>query len=244
MFKNNFRTILLSAALATSANVYAASNYDNDYDSTLYQDEGRLLLKFRASSLNASGKMKNPAPTSLLGKAEPRKSGKMLASGVGAEAAAVLFFSDRIATEISLGLSSFKHKAAPIDAAVWNYGQNGSAKKRARIYMIPMSIGMQYHIAPFGGIRPYVGAGYQYVYAHTSSKNFTATNGYGPLAQFGVDFVLRDDTIFNIDLKQSFYKTKIKYKRNMLGLAAGDSAPSSKVTINPIQLSVGLGIKF
>lgn len=186
--------------------------------------------------------MKVPAPTSIRGKIAPRKPGKFLASGIGGEAAAVLFFNDRIASELSLGLSTYRHKSGPVTAAAWNYSDGGTAKKRSRLYMIPMAISMQYHIAPFGGVRPYIGAGYQYVYIHSSSKNFSATNGHGPLAQFGIDFVMKDDTILNIDVKQSFYSAKIKYKKSML--AGATSSPTAKYKVNPLQVAVGLGIKF
>lgn len=245
--KTMLKIIVASSTIACTFahNIYASSGYENDYDSNIYQDEGRLLLKLRGSFLNTDGKMKTSAATSNQAKTfGAKKFDKFISTGVGGEASATLFFTNNVASEIGLGLTTYRHKTSPMTAAAFNYSDKGTAFKRARLYMIPLTWTLQYHVAPFGGIRPYVGGGYQFAYIHSNSKNFTVSNAHGPVIQVGLDMVLLDDTIVNLDIKKSMYSSKITYKKSMLRQGGDDTRISSKYKIDPLQISVGIGMKF
>ena len=100
---------------------------------------------------------------------------------------------------------------------------------------------LQYHIAPYGAIRPYIGAGYQYTWMLSKSKQFVINSGSGYALQAGVDFALADDTLISFDVKRYQLTPKVKFKSSFL---TGTSGMTSKVKINPVIVSLGIGWKF
>jgi outer membrane protein W len=75
----------------------------------------------------------------------------------------------------------------------------------------------------------------------TQAKQFKIRNGYGAVLQAGVDFIGKDDTVINFDVRQFFLKSRINYKSNFLNTR---SDVSSKIKLNPVLISVGVGFKF
>lgn len=232
IIKNVFFIIFVFTSSLSVADNLTDKIYDADY----YEDEGRLLFKVRAFAIKSSPEQKSlPAPLS----SNPIKVGNFVENGFGGDTASTIFFSDRIAAELSLGLNLLNTKSSTLQSIANNY--NGSIKtKKKRIYSIPLTITGQYHIAPFGAIRPYVGAGYHAAYIFTKAKEFKINNGHGPVVQIGIDFVAKDDTLITLDLRQYLLKTKITYK----GAIVNTANVSSKVALNPLVLSLGVGFMF
>jgi outer membrane protein len=233
--KKLVKNLLVICAMVTTNSALA-----NNYGADGYEDEGMLLFKVRGGYVGAQAKV-NATPNS--GSSKP---GDLDSNGYSIDTGTSYFFTDNIATELSLGFSILKTKNSTLQKATSAYG-NGTytVVKRNNIYLIPAAAILQYHIAPFGGIRPYVGAGYHGSYLYTHSKIIKVKPGHGFVAQFGVDFVAKDDTFFTFDVKKYFLKSKVTFKRNMLypnNSAASDF--STKVNYDPLVVSFGIGFKF
>jgi outer membrane protein len=210
-------------------------SYYPDY----YENEGNLLFKIRGFYASINAKNTNlPAPTN----ANPQTIGSIIQNGIGLDAATSFFFTNNFAVEMSLGFIYNQVKSGALNNIFANYG-NGVNKntKKKNMYSIPASATLQYHIAPYGGIRPYVGAGFHGTYMSTQSKQFKIRNGYGAVAQAGVDFIGKDDTIINFDVRQFLLQSRVNYKSTYLNTT---NDVSSKIKLNPLLVSVGVGFKF
>jgi outer membrane protein len=207
---------------------------DNDYDS-LYLNEGKLLFKARIQGIKSTGKQSSFSEVPIVAGQSPI--GNFDKNGYGAETSTTIFFSSNFATELMLGFDVLRTKYSSLASVAANYAGKPPSGKGKQIYMIPLTMTIQYHIAPFGGIRPYIGAGYHGAYLFTNNKNFKIQSGYGPVIQAGADFFTKDDTFINLDIRQHFLKSKVNYKTPIIP----NRSLSSKAKINPLFISVGIG---
>jgi len=237
---HNLATAMIILAFSTSSFAAVA---DNDYDSSdYYENEGRIVFILRGFGAMSQAKQKGlPAPTSILGRASPAKNTHFVSNGYGIEGATEIFFSDHIAAELGVGIGLYKGSNSALAQVATNYSNSPSAWKKRDLFAIPVTFTMQYHIAPFGAIRPYVGGGYNGTYFFTRAKEYKVKSATGPVIQAGVNFVMNDDTMLNVDIKKYYVTTRITYKDSFLGRG---NAFSSKLPVNPLVLSVGLGYKF
>jgi outer membrane protein len=238
MFKKIVKKFLITSAICISFNSFVASaNDSNDID--YYEDEGRLLFKARIHGLSSNGKQTGFSATKNQ-ISNPEKVGRLIQNGYGGDVATTIFFNDNIASELSLGFSVLKVKHSSLKNVGINYNANtDNLGKKKGLYAIPLTFTGQYHIAPFGAIRPYIGLGYHGAYIVNKCKGFNVKNGHGFVAQAGVDFVAKDDTIINLDIKQYLLNTKVQYKESFI-----KPPVTSKIKINPLLISVGIGFKF
>lgn len=237
------KNLAIFCVFAISSNVFAGESVsvpkENDYYANYYNDtETSLLFKIRGFYAATNAKMGSlPAPTT----ASASKPGKLAQQGYGFDTAMTIFVTDNIAAEVSLGLGFYKTKSSALSDAATAYGSGTSSLgKRNQIFMVPVTLSAQYHAAPYGGLRPYVGLGLNGTYMHTRSKAIKAESGFGPVLQTGVDFISKDDTLFTLDIRQYLLKSKVKFKK---GFLATDGI-SSKVNWNPLVISAGFGFKF
>ncbi len=237
----NALAIVCLSTTAFSGGALAAKSGD-DYDSNYYKEEGSIIFKVRGSGIFTKGSMKGlPAPTSTKGKASPSKVGNLVSNGYGVDGSTTVFFAKNIAAELGLGLQLYKTSSGALGAIGNNYSNNPVSAKKKNIYAVPASLMLQYHIAPFGAIRPYVGAGYQYTWMLSKASQFSLNSAHGYALQAGVDFALSDDTLISFDVKRYQLEPKVKFKDSFLGAGNGFT---SKVKINPIIVSLGMGWKF
>ena len=230
----NFIKNIITLFTALFALNSTASEYSNNY----HEDEGALIFKIRGFYLHTNAKLtKLPAAH-----ANTTKPTSLVANGYGFDTSTTYFFTDNFATELSLGFGILKVKRSTLSAASTAFGdRNGVIGKNNNIYYIPATATIQYHIAPFGALRPYVGAGYGGIFLHTRSKAIKVTNSHGAVLQVGIDFVSKDDTIFTLDVKQYFSKSKVTFKKDFLNNASG---VDSTAVWNPLVISAGVGFKF
>lgn len=213
------------------------ASYNNNYDDDYYANEGRLLFKIKLLGILSKGKQSNlPAPTSRT----PTTAGDLVENGYGIDTSTAIFFNDNIATELSLGFAVLRTKKAALAAIASNYGDGTYKTNKINAFMIPLTFTGQFHMAPFGAIRPYVGAGYHFAYMFTQSPAYKLNNANGPVLQLGVDFAAKDDTLITLDLKQYFQKAKVIYKPSITN---GNSV-SGKLKTNPLILSIGVGFRL
>lgn len=234
-----FAASLFTIANADDIKTENPSKYP-DYYGNYYDEGGALLFKIRGFYANTGAKTEGLPPPVNIGTS---KAGRLVQHGLGGDGSATIFLTDSIATEISIGLIYFKTKRKALSDIRSAYGTaTGDINKKHQIYFIPTTITAQYHIAPYGGIRPYFGAGYTGTYMHTRSKAFKIKNDHGPVMQVGVDFISKDDTLFTFDVRKYFLKSKLTFRNEFLGTDSNDI--SSKVSWNPLVVSLGFGFKF
>ncbi|WP_347939250.1 OmpW family outer membrane protein [Rickettsia oklahomensis] len=218
-----------------------AKSYDIDsmlvYDTPYYENEGSLVFKVRLGGVFSSAKQNGlPPPTST----QPGSIGKIVENGYGADASTTIFFNNYLATELSLGFNVLRTKNISLTKVAHNYGFDAKLGKNKPIYMIPATIITQFHIAPYGGIRPYIGLGYHGSYMLTQATGLKIRNGHGAVGQIGVDLYAKDDTLINLDIKQFYLNPKLKYKPNLVG----NKTVASKVKLDPLIVSIGIGFTF
>ncbi|MGI4775781.1 MAG: OmpW family outer membrane protein [Janthinobacterium lividum] len=233
------KLLKISRAIAFSWLILAnltslASKQKDSSEINYYEEEGKILFRLRVYGVKTSSKQKGlPLSTS----SAPIPIGTLLENGFGADGSASIFFTDNIAAELSVGVNVLKVKSSTISNIANNYNGGTIYGKRRDLYMMPVAVTGQYHVAPFGAIRPYLGVGYHGAYNFTRLKEFKISNGHGGVFQLGTDFIANDDTTVNFDIRQFLLKTKISYKSNV----TGSKNVSSKMKINPLIISVGVG---
>lgn len=236
--KIKFIALLASASIAFASVASARARSNTDYDSNYYESEGALLMKVRGMGVIAKSKPKKfPAKT-----ANPtKKDENFIKNGIGIQGSTAIFFTDNIGAELGLGAFLFRTSDSALKAAQYNFGDGaGSNIKRKNAVGIPLELLMQFHVAPYGALRPYIGAGYHGTYFWTQSRQFKMGNAHGPVFQAGLDFVLNDDSMINIDVKHYSMQPKVTYKRPFIG----GRDVSGRAKIDPWVVSVGMGWKF
>lgn len=225
-----------SFAKSMEADVNAVPEYNYD-DIPYYENEGSLLVKMRLNGVFAHAKQKNlPAPTVP----QPLPIGEFVKNGYGGDISTTIFFNNYFATELSLGFNVLRTKNSVLSNVSYNYGVGATPGKSKPLYMIPATITGQFHMAPFGGIRPYVGLGYHGSYMITQSSGIKIRNGNGFVGQIGLDFYAKDDTVINLDIKQYYLNPKIVYKPSLVG----NQNITSRTKLNPLVVSIGIGFSF
>jgi len=128
-------------------------------------------------------------------------------------------------------------------------GTTGSIGKLASTWVLPPTLTLQYHFAPDGKIRPYVGAGVNYTifYSEKASKGLEAAVGktdvrmkasFGYALQAGIDIPLTDRTFLNLDVKYIDMDTNTRLATTAIG------TQRVKVHLDPLIVGVGLGMRF
>ncbi len=225
-----------SFAKCMEADVNAVPEYNCD-NVPYYENEGSLLFKVRLNGMFAHATQKGlPAPTIP----QPRPIGEFVKNGYGGDISTTIFFNNYFATELSLGFNLLRTKNSVLSNVSYNYSVGTTPGKSKPLYMIPATVTGQFHVAPFGGIRPYVGLGYHGSYMMTQSIGVKIRNGNGFVGQIGLDFYAKDDTVINLDIKQFYLKPKILYKPSLVG----NQNITSRTKLNPLVVSIGIGFSF
>ncbi len=237
------KNLILASVVSFSTVALASKPNDaksNDYYANYYEDEGSLLFKIRGFYASTISKINSFSPSSPNPNTPPPST--LGTFGYGFDTATTIFVTNNIAAEISLGFAFYKTKSSDLSMVAVAYGKtNAATVNKNQIFMFPVTFTAQYHIAPFGSIRPYVGCGLNGTYMYTRSHAIKASGGFGPVLQTGVDFVAKDDTLFTFDIKQYFLKSKVNFTKSFLRT---NSDVKSKVTWNPLVISAGIGFKF
>ncbi len=158
------------------------------------------------------------------------------------------FFTDNIAAELIAGTSRHRVKGNLISAA-------GGVTEIGKVSLLPPTLTVQYHFMPKERISPYVGAGVNYTlfYNEDAANNpnsagvrITDTNyknRFGWALQAGVDIALTGNWSLNLDVKKIFLKTDVTANAHLPG-GAGVLPVTSKVTLDPWLVGVGVGYRF
>jgi outer membrane protein len=108
-------------------------------------------------------------------------------------------------------------------------------------WVFPPALTLQYHFDNFGGFKPYVGAGVQYIHFFSEGRSDLPGNpkidlddAVGFTLQAGVDISLGDGWYLNADIKKTWIETDASWS----GVTTAD------VDVDPWIYSVGLGYRF
>lgn len=229
-------TSLLPISLALAKGKTPRLTVDQSYEDNYYKAEGDLIFKVKATAALADSKPKGfAAPTH----ASPKDAGSLVKNGYGLEGSTTIFFTSNIAAEVGVTGAVFYTSSDAIAAAKHNYQGTGGNFKRKQAFGVPVVGLLQYHMAPFGAIRPHVGVGYHGTYFFSQSNQYALKNTHGLAYGAGLEFVMRDDTMITLDIKRLHLQPKLTYKSKFLGRDV-----KGKIKIDPILISLGFGFKF
>lgn len=153
------------------------------------------------------------------------------------------FFTDNIAAELIAGTSRHKVSGNLLPAL-------GNGIDVGKVSLLPPTLTVQYHFMPKERISPYVGAGINYTlfYNEDAANSPNAgglrvtdveyKNRFGWALQAGVDVALTGNWSLNVDVKKIFLKTDVTATVN------GALPVTSKVTLDPWLVGVGIGYRF
>ena len=148
--------------------------------------------------------------------------------------------SDNIGLELIAGTA--RHTVSGVGTVI------GGAKL-VETNVLPPTLTVQYHMAPEGAFRPYVGVGANYTtFFNTKAQSdligvagatkVKMKDSFGWAAQVGFDVPVNDKMFVNFDAKYIDLSTKATLTTTGLGVQ------TVKVKLNPIVLGVGIGTKF
>ena len=157
------------------------------------------------------------------------------------------FFTKHFATELILGTT--KHDVNTVGSDISAVGGPTNANvDLGSVWLLPPTLTAQYHFYPFAEkvFKPYVGAGLNYTIFYSvdqgsTVKDVSYKNNIGYAFQVGFDLMLNDKFFINLDAKKILLKTDVTVDAS--NLAAGLSIPAN-VTINPLILGMGVGMRF
>jgi outer membrane protein len=108
------------------------------------------------------------------------------------------------------------------------------------VNVLPPTLLLQYHFNHQGRVRPYLGAGVNYTHFYNNGLSaggqpVSITNhSFGPALQAGVDVQVTKSFFVNADIKKIWMHTD----------ASLDGAPLGRLSIDPLVVGVGVGMKF
>ena len=128
-------------------------------------------------------------------------------------------------------------------------GTTGSIGRLLTTWALPPTLTLQYHFAPEGSIRPYVGAGLNYTIFYNSrasgslfgavgDTDVSLSNSFGWALQAGADIPLNSKLFVNFDVKYIDMSTRARLDTTAIG------RQSVRVDINPLVVGFGIGTRF
>lgn len=128
-------------------------------------------------------------------------------------------------------------------------GTTGGIGRLASTWVLPPTLTAQYHFAPEGKVRPYVGAGINYTVfwnedatsaleAAVGPTSVRLSDSFGWAAQVGVDIPLNDNVFLNLDVKYIDIDTTARLNTTAAG------TQRVRINLDPLVVGVGLGIKL
>lgn len=141
------------------------------------------------------------------------------------------FIFDYLAIEGSIGMIS-AYKTSTID----ENGQFDDEEDDPKLFLIPASLNLQFHFAPYGKLTPYVGSGVTYTIGREGGT-FSKKVGYN--IQVGFDYWYNKKTALSLELKK-FYKLSADLKPlTIQGFTIRRTAH-----VDPLMVNFGMAWRF
>ena len=164
------------------------------------------------------------------------------------------FFARNFSAELILATT--RHDLHTTSSNLAAIGGSSSANvDLGKVWLLPPTLTLQYHVPTGGAFKPYIGAGVNYTFFYSADKgpvvqDITYRNKFAFATQVGFDYNLTKKVFFNIDLKKIFLSTNATVDASNLTPAASPSlAPvlrniGADVKINPWVIGFGVGYRF
>lgn len=144
------------------------------------------------------------------------------------------FLTRNIAVELILGTTPHNIRAGGSIAGLGPVG---------RVWLLPPTLTLQYHVDLTDRIKPYVGAGVNYTIFYNEKargvfSSLSVENTFGLALQAGVDIMIDRHWGVNLDVKKIFLEPKVKANIPDVGLVTG------KVKLDPWLVAAGITYRF
>jgi len=160
---------------------------------------------------------------------------------------------DSVMPEVDFTYMATNHIGAELIVATTKHSVSGRGTISglgdvANTWVLPPTLTLQYHFAPDGKVRPYLGAGINYsiFYSAKATPSLDAALGatkvklgdsVGYALQAGVDIPVSKKVFVNFDIKYIDMKTTAR-------LTSGATLRTARVKIDPIVAGMGIGFRF
>ncbi|WP_321391804.1 OmpW family protein [Emcibacter sp.] len=114
------------------------------------------------------------------------------------------------------------------------------------VWLLPPTLTVQYHFAPKEDFSPYIGAGVNYTFFYSENTSTALedlglttidySDGFGFALQAGLDYKIKDNWYFNVDVKKLWLNTDVSI--------GNDVVTADGVDIDPWIVGVGIGYLF
>jgi len=226
--KINKSSLLASVALLCSSTAYSI-------------EQGDWLFHVRAININPndSSSLLNVGGSDLAGTGVSVDSNNSLDISLG------YMITDNFSVELLADLSS-KHTVSVYGLPTSLGVADGTDVVDTNV--LPPTVFAQYHFNPKGKVRPYAGLGLNYTLFFNDdltdsavtalgASNLDLDSSFGFAGQFGIDFQMKNDWSFNIDLKYIQIDTEATFN-SALGPV------KVNVDIDPLVVGIGFGKTF
>lgn len=160
---------------------------------------------------------------------------------------------DSFAPEVDLTYFATDNVALELIAATTKHDVKGrgglsAVGELADTWVLPPTLTLQYHFAPRAKVRPYLGVGVNYTHFYKEdasdgletaigNTNVKLKDSFGYALQAGTDIAVSEKLFLNLDIKYIDIDTEAK-------LTTGALVNRVKVSLDPVVLGVGLGLRF
>ncbi|MER8675182.1 OmpW family protein [Mesorhizobium sp. M0037] len=142
------------------------------------------------------------------------------------------YFTDNIATELILGTTY---------ANIEGQGAIGALGNVGKVWLLPPTLTLQYHLANFGAFKPYVGAGVNYTIFYNqhagSADALKVNNTFGTALQVGFDYMVDQHWGVNFDVKKLFLKPDFD-------VTVDGAKQTGKAELDPWLIGAGVTYRF
>lgn len=141
------------------------------------------------------------------------------------------FFTKNIAAELILATAPHSATAKGTSLGDIDLGD---------MWLLPPTLTLQYHFYPTEKIKPYIGAGINYtifydVERSSSINRLDCDNSFGGALQAGVDYMLDDHWLVNVDVKKVWINSDV---------SINNGAVRADLDIDPWIIGFGFGYRF
>jgi outer membrane protein len=164
------------------------------------------------------------------------------------------FFASNFSAELILATT--RHKVATTSSNLSAIGGPSSADVNlGKVWLLPPTLTLQYHVPTGTPFKPYIGAGVNYTIFYNADegpvvKGVNYKNKFGIATQVGFDYDISKKMFINVDVKKIFLSTDVKVDASNLTPANNPSLSpvlqniNANVKINPWVIGIGVGRRF
>lgn len=162
---------------------------------------------------------------------------------------------DSFAPEVDITYMATSHIGFELIAATTKHdfggtsGTTGGIGQLGSTWALPPTLTAQYHFAPEGSVRPYVGAGVNYTIFYSENTTNGLENAIGPTSvslsdswgwalQAGVDIDLNENVFLNFDVKYIDIDTIATLRNGAIGTQRVD------IDLDPFVFGIGIGFRL